>query len=173
MVICRNFKQHLEDVTLLINAFIEDSQQINLREVHKNLKALGKRHLSVAGWMKYCCNSPVVTITSCDHSTSLNGMLLYLLQGLIPLITVLSVKLEHLDVFTEMILVLKGFGESLMVSGHYFNLFFFTFCNVQNFQRLLLNQTEHAKITMACLNGIESMLHRNLPTDVHVGFMLV
>ena len=99
---------------------MEDSQQINLTEVRKNLKTLGKRHLSVAGWMKYCCNSPVVTITSGDHSTSLNGMLLYLLQGLIPLITVLSVKLERLDVFPEMILVLKGFGESLMVSGHCF-----------------------------------------------------
>ena len=109
----------MEDVTLLVNAFMEDSQQINLTEVRKNLKTLGKRHLSVAGWMKYCCNSPVVTITSGDHSTSLNGMLLYLLQGLIPLITVLSVKLERLDVFPEMILVLKGFGENLMVSGHY------------------------------------------------------
>ena len=114
--LCRNLKLHLEEIMLLINTFLEDSQLMELTEVHRNLQALCKRHFSVAGWIKHCSNSPII-IKASKYTASLAGLLLYLLQGLIPTISLLS---EKLNVFSkkcpEILQILKAFGECLMVS---------------------------------------------------------
>ena len=99
----------------MISTFLEDSQLMKLTEVHRNLRALGKRHFSVAGWMKHCSNSPII-INASKYTASLAGLLLYLLQGLIPtILSLLSDKLNRFSNFSEMLQTLKAFGECLMV----------------------------------------------------------
>ena len=95
---------------------------MNLTVVRRNLRALGKRHFSIAGWVKHCSNLPII-ITAGKYTASLTGLLLYLVQGLIPTISVLSDKLDQFGNYPEMLQILKAFGECLMVSEKFYMLF--------------------------------------------------
>ena len=93
---------------------------MNMTVVRRNLQALGKRHFSVAGWVKHCSDLPF-TITAGKYTASLAGLLQYLLQGLIPTISVLSDKLDQFGNYPEMLQILKAFGECLMVSETFYH----------------------------------------------------
>ena len=69
---------------------------VNLTRIQKNLQTLNCRSLSVLGWMRHCqhTGSPAVFVTVGGYTASLKGLLLYLLHGLAPLLTIISSKLN-------------------------------------------------------------------------------
>lgn len=91
----RYFITHLGEVTLLVKALIDNLCGVDLSEVQRNLRILNKRHLSVMGWMRFCRQIPEVIVNVGGFTATLQGLLLYLLHGLAPLLALLCSKLEN------------------------------------------------------------------------------
>lgn len=121
--------KHLEEVAFLLKALTSKLHGVDLSEVQRCLRTLTKRHFSVVGWMRLCKNDPDVFVTTGNFKASLEGLLLYLLHGLAPLLTIFCSKLDihqqrsrenrgsSYELFNpECLCALNNLGQSITVS---------------------------------------------------------
>ena len=171
---------------------------VDLSGVQRSLRTLSKRHFSIAGWMKLCENDPDVVVSAGSYTTSLKGLLLYLLHGLAPLLTIFCSKLDihqqrsresrgsSSELFNpKCFSALNDLGESITVSIHVcmfkstvkrvlhvYNKFFAV---VQDFQRKwnVFREPMHTEALSVCLKNIESMIRSGVPSKEYALFVRV
>ena len=98
-----NFWEHLEKLAIAINEeiikAIRPLQSEQKEALQKLLRWLDKTPLSVGHWMEK--SNIVIDSLSLDQPQNLNGMLLYLLEGLLPLLTAYCTEMSlHITVGT-------------------------------------------------------------------------
>ena len=87
---CRECYMQMEALAKLCELMSFKLVEHDLTEVHKALRTLNKCHLSVASWMKICHHIPEVVVSSNGYSMSVSGLLIFLLQGLLPMLTTMG-----------------------------------------------------------------------------------